>query len=600
MAAASPQASPPGSRRSSKGSDAPAAVAPAPAATAAEPAPTSEPAPARRKEPAAEQAAESLLARTPNGVAAPATGVVQANGVAPAAAGPTPVTSRRPSLDMGSRAFVIPAGLELTDTPDGLNIEYDGDIILHSSIFGRPFHRICSRQGSVRLHMDTVEVKELIAEQGELVVEGSLLVDTMLGRDISIAGDLKAREVRCSSLKVEKKLEADLVTATDGDVQVRGAFNVSEELTLNGGDLVVEGDLTAKVECISVPAGSVTVAGKATVKNLETGRDARFSGDLEASEVRVARKMLIGGAVSATALRASAVHLRGPSINVRVVQGQSQIHAGAAKVDSNIFIAPSVHLDPNLAGCLKVLEAKDLDQRPLGLKGCLQLKDLADLFSSQHVEQLLGSNSLKRLEQEVASWEDPNFGVPKMPPARQVDPSEGLGGRRHSDVDQNMRVAAPGRNAEPASTPPASQKAAAPPADAAVANGKADKAPPVASAPEPEEDKKPPPEPPVTAPDDKKAVEDEKEEEAAPAKADAVAPEPAAEAPSDAEKDAEKPAEAAPPAEEDGKAAAEPTEDSETARQEARKIRKERKRASVSNSDAPPAAAEGDAAAAEQ
>jgi len=356
-------------------------------------------------------------------------------------------------------SFSIPQSLVLKDEgEDGISVECNGDIILHSLILGRPFSRICSRRGHVHLTMKTIEAKEILAPEGNITIHGDTTVGALHGQSTSFDGNLRAREVRCASMTVTGNLDVDCISAESGGVRVQGDAKINEELTVSGGDLTIEGNLQSDAECLYVPSGSVAVSSRAEFKRLETSRDARFVGDLKASEVCATRKLLVGGNAEALTLRAGVVQLRGSTVKVRVVQGMQQIHVGPSEITAHVFIAPAVHLDPAISGVLKVLEAQQLDQRPPGLKGCLHLQDLVDLLGPDHVEDFLGNHKINRLEQTVASW-DENSSLPALSPEKKVGDGadSGLqklpvdlagnlvGGRRHSGAGMEMDRANPAR-----------------------------------------------------------------------------------------------------------------------------------------------------------
>lgn len=325
----------------------------------------------------------------------------------------------------------------LDDTGEGLIVEHEGDIVLHARIFGKPFVKVCSYKGNVHMSMSDVEIREISAPQGEIVVKGNLKSDVVTGLGVTVNGNLHAREARCSGLQVDGFVKAECVRAESSGVRVGGDMIVSEELVVSDGDLTVEGALESTAGCVSVVTGSIAVSGRAQLKNVETGKDAHFGGELKATEVRVGHKLLVGGAVEAHALRASVVHLRGPTVAVRVIQGQSQIHIGPSHVNSNIVIAPSVNVDQKMTGCVKCLESQEsLESLPPAVKGCLQLQDLADLIGQEQVDRLLGSNSLSRLDSAVRPTSSE---INACADADTADDLPRTDARRRSDAGGTMR-----------------------------------------------------------------------------------------------------------------------------------------------------------------
>lgn len=82
-------------------------------------------------------------------------------------------------------AFVIPAGLKLSSGADGITIENEGDIIIHSTL-GQRLGRVRSTGGDIVLHTD-VEAGALEAA-GQIVAHGAVRAGTLRGRGVVLNG----------------------------------------------------------------------------------------------------------------------------------------------------------------------------------------------------------------------------------------------------------------------------------------------------------------------------------------------------------------------------------------------------------------------------
>ena len=160
-------------------------------------------------------------------------------------------------------AFVLPAGLHLESSSQGYTIEYDGDVVLNSSL-GQRIHRVTSRAGDVTIHVDA-DLDEISAPAGAVTVSGRLRASRVTGRSVTLAGDATVDEARATdgALKLQGKVEGSHLAGTN--VELAGTSITAK---------VIEGSATihvagGKIQADLLIAPQVTLAretsGKITV-----------------------------------------------------------------------------------------------------------------------------------------------------------------------------------------------------------------------------------------------------------------------------------------------------------------------------------------------
>ncbi|MEL6347429.1 MAG: hypothetical protein AAFV53_30215 [Myxococcota bacterium] len=302
-----------------------------------------------------------------------------------------------------AEAFVIPAGLVIEQTGDGLSIEHDGDIVLHGTL-GQPLHRIRSNSGDVELHIDA-EVAELSAA-GRLVLGGDVTAKTLEADRLEAHGAVRAEELRSGAGGALIEGAASVSTlASRGDVEIRGDL-MAEQVEVQDGNLQLHGGVQAQK--VTVMGGDLTVAG-----------------GLTATEVRADGALQANGDVKADAMSAQDIHLQGQTNNVKVVDGARRIVVGAGRIRSDILIAPTVDLSEESTGKITVIESHNELARSR-VKGCLRLADLEEfgLDGGKYLEDR-GLSPLSA-EEEDAGYEDEATAPPPapVPPPIQVAPEE--------------------------------------------------------------------------------------------------------------------------------------------------------------------------------
>ena len=104
-------------------------------------------------------------------------------------------------------AFVIPAGLKLSSGADGITIENEGDVIIHSTL-GQRLARVRSKAGDIVLHTE-VEAGSLEAA-GQVVCHGTLR-----------AGVVRARGISVHAMIVADRVEAETLVELHGPAEVK-------------------------------------------------------------------------------------------------------------------------------------------------------------------------------------------------------------------------------------------------------------------------------------------------------------------------------------------------------------------------------------------
>ncbi|MDP2312540.1 MAG: hypothetical protein Q8P41_06510 [Pseudomonadota bacterium] len=217
--------------------------------------------------------------------------------------------------------FVVPAGVNFQITDQGVVIENEGDIVLHTN-FGRTLTRIVSTAGSITIHAP---------------VSGGIL---HAAGDVAIHGDTQVDELRA------------------------------------GGHVTVAG--SAQVGALS-SGGHVAIQGSATGATLDAAGDVGVAGTLTVGTVRAGGTVEIAGAVKADTLHAAVLRFSGGTLTARGIQGASAVYIGAAKLQVDAILAPEVHLDPHTSGRATVIESQnDLGQN--AIKGGFRLADYAEMF----------------------------------------------------------------------------------------------------------------------------------------------------------------------------------------------------------------------------
>jgi hypothetical protein len=234
--------------------------------------------------------------------------------------------------------FVVPAGVTFQIADDGVVIENQGDIVLHTN-FGRPLKNIVSTGGSITIHAPV--------EGGALHAYG----------DVTVHGDARADSI-----------------AAGGGVRVEGAAQVG---TIEaGGGVGIAGGATGT----SIHAGGdVAIGGDVAVGTVDAGGDIQVNGATTASAVRGGATVALHGAVKVDSVHGGVIRLVGSTITARGIQGTHAVHIGGAKLQVDAIIAPEVHLEPHTGGRVTVVESQN-ELGPNALKGGFRLVDYAEMF----------------------------------------------------------------------------------------------------------------------------------------------------------------------------------------------------------------------------
>ncbi len=301
-------------------------------------------------------------------------------------------------------AFIVPAGLVFEQVDEGLAIEHEGDVILHSTL-GLRIHRIRSNNGNISIHTD-LELDEIAAPKGVVAVHGSLTSDSVLGRTIEVDGTLSALGVYGGAIRVAGDIEADNLTAEDGGIEIGGNARVKDEVSAEGGDIIVAGNVRAA--SVTASRGRVVLQGLTETTSITAHTNVEIHGEGSAVNVVAGEDVSIMSAFQAQSVRARRVRTSGDRLDVRMIQAGESIHAESVEIQADLFIAPEVELGDDSAGRITVVESHN-QIGPTSVKGCLRL---------EHLEQLLGSVDGFLAERGVDRLPDPPEGRPAPRPSR--------------------------------------------------------------------------------------------------------------------------------------------------------------------------------------
>jgi len=296
-----------------------------------------------------------------------------------------------------SEAFVIPAGLIVSQGQDGLSIEHSGDIILHGTM-GMALKQIRSTGGNVELHVDA-DLAEVSAA-GHVIVGGALIVDTLKGERVEVRGGVQARSI----------------DAGDGGALIDGDALV-EQLSASG-DVTVNGNV--KATDLKTTAGSLHLNGAVEAKTISTAGNLHASGPVTADAVHADGTIAANHGVTARTLSGGTVELAGENLNISVVRAQESISVGAGAIRSDILIAPSVTLSADTTGKVTVVESHN-NLSASAVKGCLSLTDLEEF--GLDAQGFLDKHGIKPLG-EPGGAPEPEVAEPEPDVVASIDEDE--------------------------------------------------------------------------------------------------------------------------------------------------------------------------------
>lgn len=344
---------------------------------------------------------------------------------------------------MSTTPFVIPEGLVLSQQADGLSIEHTGTIELHATL-GGPISRLVSTGGDIVLHLP-LEIGHVEAA-GAVRATADLEAGTLVGDEVHVAGDLRARtlrsqgqvevggnldggEIHCAGLRCTE-LSADTIdsqgavetsgdvkaarlSATDfrsggdaaidhlqasGEVGVIGSLrgsHVSADALTTGGDVAADavelqgqGDVGGALSAQRVScAGGLEVAGHVGVEALEVGGNLRAAAGVTSGQVAVLGALSTGGDLTARSVQASGLSVGG---GMQISEKLST--DGALEIGGDVAINELSAGDLTLGG--KVLATRLVASGTLTTRGEVQ----ADRLSAGTVRIESGSVRVKVIE----------------------------------------------------------------------------------------------------------------------------------------------------------------------------------------------------------
>ena len=273
-----------------------------------------------------------------------------------------------------AQPFVVPEGVVFLIEDDGVTIENQGDIQLHTDFGGRKLKRIVSAEGSIALHLGGAA--GLLDAAGSITVGGSLEAASVAsGGALVVAGNAAVGELRAASVEIAGNLSGGQATAT-------GNVSVAQDLEVTG--------LHA--------GGDVRVGRAAVVGALHAGRNLEIGGNAQLAALHIGGDATFGGTVTAITIRASNVNIGGGTVIARGIQASTRVSVGPAKLTVDAILAPEVTLDARANGRVTVVESNN-DLAESRIKGGFRLSDYAEMFGS--VSAFLSERGLTSMDGDV-------------------------------------------------------------------------------------------------------------------------------------------------------------------------------------------------------
>ena len=265
--------------------------------------------------------------------------------------------------------FVVPEGVVFLIEADGVTIENQGDVVLHTDFGGRTLKRIKSHEGSIALH--TAATAGALEAAGEISVAGGLAAESVTaGGALRVDGALSAATVAAGTVRSGGDLAAGRLHSA-GDVSVGGA--------LSGESAEIAGNL----HCASTRVPTLTLGGNLSV-----------DGDAELGALSVGGDANFGGNVTGGTIRAQNLTFGGGTVTARGIQGSASVRIGAARLTVDAILAPEVHLDARTSGRVTVVESFN-EVGASAIKGGFRLADYAEMFGG--AESFLAERGLSAL-----------------------------------------------------------------------------------------------------------------------------------------------------------------------------------------------------------
>ena len=270
--------------------------------------------------------------------------------------------------------FVVPEGVVFLIEDDGVTIENQGDIELHTDFGGRKLKRIVSSEGSIALHLGGSA--GLLDAAGSITVGGALNAASVAsGGALVVAGNAAVGQLRAASVEVAGNLSGGQHIAT-GNVSVAQDLEVT---SLHAG-------------------GDVRVGRAAVVAGLHAGRNLEIGGNAQLAALHIGGDATFGGNVTAGTIRASTVSIGGGTVIARGIQGSTRVSVGPAKLTVDAILAPEVNLDARANGRVTVVESHS-ELAESRIKGGFRLADYAEMFGS--VSTFLSERGLTPMDADV-------------------------------------------------------------------------------------------------------------------------------------------------------------------------------------------------------
>lgn len=234
---------------------------------------------------------------------------------------------------MATPTFSLPAGLSLSTEGGRLNLHFEGDLDLQSTL-GLPIDRV-EATGAVRVRVPVAGGTVVAGTHARF--DGDCGSEVRCGGDLEVGGDLSGE------------------AHAGGNARVRG---------------VVAGALAASgaIELGALAGGSVRGEAQVIIQREAEGGDVVAGGALS-----------VGGKVDAGALSGRDIRLGAHELKAKSIAATRSIEIGAAKLTVDVILAPEVNIAPAATGRVTVIESRN-ERPPTKIKGGFSLDDYEEMM----------------------------------------------------------------------------------------------------------------------------------------------------------------------------------------------------------------------------
>ena len=307
--------------------------------------------------------------------------------------------------------FVIPHGLRIEQTHDGIIIEHDGDITIQSSLHTN-IAKIISHTGNIQIDIQ-MHLGEIIAPQGSVTINKSLTVQKIDAQSLYAQTTLSCTQ----QLQISEKIEVHghlkgNVIRCNGDIHINGLLD-SRQLYLDG-SIHASGSIHSDyVYC----GGDAHISDTATCKNIELVGSNAFFGAVETNELiaKNAHLQILNKAKS-NITQTRSTNLSG-ELHIKTLHAQGVCTITDSHIQSDIVICQKAEIS-NSNGKIIIVDAQEI-QGQHNVKGCLDLQDFMALVPN--IDEFLASRGLDRsMLQHTPSSKISTDSITTTPPVESV------------------------------------------------------------------------------------------------------------------------------------------------------------------------------------